>query len=121
MFGFGKSSKDPLSDIKAAERWLATLPGADTLAVHSNVIDELERATGAGANRTPQRLRAVFHVDAQTGGGLDHVAHRVDAGTMAFDTRKMTLRRPPTVAVHDHGDVRRQPFEIDLARQRFVG
>ena len=67
MFGFGKSSKDPLSDIKAAERWLATLPGADTLAVHSNVIDELERATGAGANRTPQRLRAVFHVDAQTG------------------------------------------------------
>ena len=67
MFGFGKSSKDPLSDIKAAERWLATLPGADTLAVHSNVIDELERATGAGPNRTPQRLRAVFHVDAQTG------------------------------------------------------
>ena len=67
MFGFGKSSKDPLSDIKAAERWLATLPGADTLAVHSNVIDELERATSAGANRTPQRLRAVFHVDAQTG------------------------------------------------------
>jgi len=67
MFGFGKSSKDPLSDIKAAERWLATLPGADTLAVHSNVIGELERATGAGANRTPQRLRAVFHVDAQTG------------------------------------------------------
>ena len=67
MFGFGKSSKDPLSDIKAAERWLATLPGADTLAVHSNVIDELERATGPAAHRTPQRLRAVFHVDAQTG------------------------------------------------------
>jgi hypothetical protein len=67
MFGFGKSSKDPLSDVKAAERWLATLPGADTLAVHSNVIGELERAAGPAAPRTPHRLRAVFHVDAQTG------------------------------------------------------
>jgi len=67
MFRFGKSSKDPLSDVKAAERWLATLPGADTLAVHSNVIGELERAAGPAAPRTPHRLRAVFHVDAQTG------------------------------------------------------
>ena len=50
MFGFGKSSKDPLSDVKAAERWLATLPGADTLAVHSNVIGELERAAGPAAH-----------------------------------------------------------------------
>jgi hypothetical protein len=67
MFGFGKASKDPLSDVKAAERWLATLPGADTLAVHSNVIGELERVAGPLTQRTPQRLRAVFHVDAQTG------------------------------------------------------
>ena len=67
MFGFGKSGKDPLADVRAAERWLATLPGADTLAVHTNVIGELERATGPAAHRTPQRLRAVFHVDAQTG------------------------------------------------------
>jgi len=67
MFGLGKSSKDPLADVKAAERWLATLPGADTLAVHSNVIGELERAAGPAAPRTPHRLRAVFHVDAQTG------------------------------------------------------
>src|SRR3954468_12720150 len=67
MFGFRKASKDPLSDVKAAERWLATLPGADTLAVHSNVIGELERAAGPGSPRTPHRLRPVFHVDAQTG------------------------------------------------------
>jgi hypothetical protein len=52
-FGFGKASKDPLSDVKAAERWLATLPGADTLAVHSNVIGELERAAGPAAPRSP--------------------------------------------------------------------
>jgi hypothetical protein len=67
MFGFGKSGKDPLSDVKAAGRWLATLPGADTLAVHTNVIAELERAAGPTTHRTPHRLRAVFHVDAQTG------------------------------------------------------
>jgi hypothetical protein len=66
MFGFGRSTKDPLSDVKAAERWLATLPGGDTLAVHTDVIAQLERASGQTTPRTPQRLRAVFHVDAQT-------------------------------------------------------
>jgi cyclic-di-GMP-binding protein len=66
MFGFGRSSKDPLADVKAAERWLSTLPGADTLALHSDVIAQLERAAGQTTERTPHRLRAVFHVDAQT-------------------------------------------------------
>ena len=68
MFGFGKSSKDPLSDVRAAERWLATLPGADTLAVHSNVIARARaRSRARRRSGTPHRLRAVFHVDAQTG------------------------------------------------------
>ena len=66
MFGFGRSTKDPLSDVRAAERWLSTLPGGDSLAVHSGVIEHLERAAGQTALRTPHRLRAVFHVDAQT-------------------------------------------------------
>jgi hypothetical protein len=67
MFRFGRSSKDPLSDVRAAERWLSTLPGGDTLAVHNDVIAQLERAGGHTTTRTPHRLRAVFHVDAQTG------------------------------------------------------
>ena len=67
MFGFGRSSKDPLSDVRSAERWLTTLPGGDTLAVQAGVVAELERAAGQGTERSPQRLRAVFHVDAQTG------------------------------------------------------
>jgi hypothetical protein len=66
MFRFGKSTKDPLADVKAAARWLATLPGADTLAVHSNVVAELERETAPTTDKTPNRLRALFHVDAQT-------------------------------------------------------
>ena len=67
MFGFGRSTKDPLSDVRAAERWLSTLPGDDTLAVHSDVIAELGRVAGPTTIRTPSRLQAVFHVDAQTG------------------------------------------------------
>lgn len=66
MFGFGKSGKDPLYDVKAADRWLATLPGDDTLAVHSDVRAQLHRVAGQTTTRTPNRLRAVFHVDAQT-------------------------------------------------------
>jgi len=66
MFGFGRSNKDPLSDVRSASRWLATLPGTDSLAVHSDVVVELERVAGPLMTRTPNRLRAVFHVDAQT-------------------------------------------------------
>ncbi len=67
MFGFGRSTKDPLSDVRTAERWLSTLPGDDTLAVHSDVVAQLERVSGQTTVRTPSRLQAVFHVDAQTG------------------------------------------------------
>jgi hypothetical protein len=67
MFGFGKSTKDPLCDVRAAERWLATLPGSDTLAVHADVIEQLDRTAGQTVARTPNRLLAVFHVDSQTG------------------------------------------------------
>ena len=61
------------------------------------------------------------HVDAEPRRGFDDVAHRVDAGAVAFDARQVALRRPAPVAVHDDGDVRRQLLEVDLARQRFVG
>lgn len=67
MFRFGKSNKDPLGDVRSAERWLATLPVTDTLGVHSRVIDELSRESSPASKRSPRRLRAVFHVDAQTG------------------------------------------------------
>ena len=52
---------------------------------------------------------------------FDGVANRVDAGAMPFDARQVALRGPAAVAVHDDGDVRRQPVEIDLPGERFVG
>ena len=67
MFGFGRSTKDPLSDVRSATRWLATLPGADSLAVHTEVVKELDRVADVPAALTLNRMRAVFHVDAQTG------------------------------------------------------
>ena len=67
MFGFGRSTKDPLSDVRSARRWLSTLPGADALAVHTEVINELERIAGLSTPLTLNRMRAVFHVDAETG------------------------------------------------------
>ena len=59
-------------------------------------------------------------VDAEPRRRFDDVAHRVDAGAVAFDARQMTLRGPPAVAVHDDGNVGGELLEIDLSRQVFV-
>lgn len=68
MFGFGKSQKDPLADAKSAERWLASFPTSDPLAVHAGLLVELGALTERDARRTPARLEAVFYLDAQTEG-----------------------------------------------------
>src|SRR5690348_990454 len=66
MFRFGKTVKDPLSDARTAERWLAGFPPNDPLVLHAGVLGELGRATGRDARRTPARLEAVFQVDLHT-------------------------------------------------------
>lgn len=66
MFGFGKSSKDPLADARTADRWLASFPAGDLLALHAEVVAELGRAADRNAERSPQRLEAIFHLDAHT-------------------------------------------------------
>jgi hypothetical protein len=66
MFSFGKAPKDPLADPKTAERWLASFPASDPLAVHSALLVELGALTERDARRAPARLEAVFHLDVQT-------------------------------------------------------
>ncbi|TMH15258.1 MAG: hypothetical protein E6H68_09205 [Betaproteobacteria bacterium] len=66
MFRFGKAPKDPLADAKTAERWLASFPASDPLAVHSALLIELGALTERDARRAPARLEAVFHLDVQT-------------------------------------------------------
>jgi len=66
MFGFGKTTKDPLSDGKTVERWLAGFPANDPLALHGSMLGELGRATERDAKRTPVRLEAIFRADLHT-------------------------------------------------------
>jgi hypothetical protein len=65
MFGFSKAIRDPLADVKSADRWLASFPTNDPLAVHSEVLAELGRIAEPAAKRSPQRLEAVFYLDDQ--------------------------------------------------------
>ena len=41
MFGFGRSTKDPLADKKTVERWLASFPASDPLARPAAMLTEL--------------------------------------------------------------------------------
>ena len=66
MFGFGKTTKDPLADAKSAERWLAAFPTNDPLAIHAELLSELARLGQPDARRTLSQLEAVFALDAGT-------------------------------------------------------
>jgi hypothetical protein len=66
MFGFGKTTSDPLSDARAVQRWLAALPEQDPLAIHAALLTELGRIADRDARRAPAQLEAVFALDAQT-------------------------------------------------------
>jgi hypothetical protein len=66
MFGIGKSIKEPLADPRTAERWLASFPDNDPLAVQREVLGELGRLSERTAKRNPSALEAVFRVDAAT-------------------------------------------------------
>lgn len=65
MFGFGKTIRDPLADVRTAERWLASFPPSDPLASHGEVLTELARISAPSARRSPQQLEAVCFVDSQ--------------------------------------------------------
>jgi hypothetical protein len=65
MFGFSRTTKDPLADAKSAERWLASFPAGDPLAVHGALLTELGRVADRSARRTPSQLEAVFALDAK--------------------------------------------------------
>src|ERR1043165_2894292 len=57
-------------------------------------------------------------VELEAGGGLDDLAHRGDAGAVALDAGEVACAGPAAVAVHDDGDVPRQPLQIDFFEER---
>lgn len=66
MFGFWKSTKGPLADRRSAERWLATLPPTDAVALHIELTRELEQVVESELPRAPAQLQALFRVDAHS-------------------------------------------------------
>ena len=68
MFGFKNASRDPLTDIKSAERWLASFPENDPLAMHAALLVELGIVTEQASRRTPARLETLFFVDSRAAG-----------------------------------------------------
>ena len=65
MFGFGSNHRDPFADIKSAERWFASFPESDPLAVHAALLNELALISEQEARRTPARLETLFFVDSR--------------------------------------------------------
>jgi hypothetical protein len=63
MFGFGKTTKDPLADAKSAERWFAAQPAGDPLAIHAELMSALGAIAERGRERSPGMLEAVFRAD----------------------------------------------------------
>ena len=53
---------------RSVERWFASFPTNDPLAVHGEVLAELGRVADTDAQRSPQRLEAVFFLDGQCAG-----------------------------------------------------
>src|SRR5579871_4171261 len=76
-------------------------------------VDLARRAVPVLAREREQREV----LDAQPPARLHHRAHRLLAGTVPVEARKAALLRPAAVAVHDDGDVARQPRGIDLDHQ----
>src|SRR5947209_3065862 len=64
MFRFAKAPKEPLSDTRSAERWLASFAATDPLAAHAELLRELARVAEPHAHRKPAQLEAVFVADA---------------------------------------------------------
>ncbi|MEO8488098.1 MAG: hypothetical protein ABI585_17355 [Betaproteobacteria bacterium] len=64
MFGFGRTTREPLADVKSAERWFAAQPAGDPLAIHAELMGALGAIAERGRERDAAALEAVFRADA---------------------------------------------------------
>ena len=79
MFRFGKTAKDPLSDSKSAQRWLASFPDGDPLAPQSRwlatwwpgaqlvEIPDADHGTVLSHPRTLQAMRSIERTQSLSG------------------------------------------------------
>ena len=89
MFGFLKSRKDPLADVRSAERWFSTPSTADALTTKQGLIEELGRITAPAAKLTPRRLSALFVIDAHA----EHLFRSLTAQYVDHANRSAKIER----------------------------
>ena len=63
MFGFSKIDQGPAGRPEDGERWFASHPPGDPLAVHAELMSALGAIADRGRARTPAHLAAVFRAD----------------------------------------------------------
>ena len=68
MFGFGSTTRDPFTDIKSVDRWFASFPENDPLALHAALLTELGLIHEQESRRTPARLEALYFADSRSAG-----------------------------------------------------
>ena len=98
MFGFGSTNRDPLTDIKSAERWFASFPDNDPLALHLALLSELNLITEHAARRTPARLETVFFIDSRASG----LRKLLTAQYIEHSTRSSKIENQLWAALFDH-------------------
>lgn len=67
MFGFAKAPRDPLADVRSAQRWVDAFPDSDPLSAHGPLLAELARVPLPGFVRNPAALQALFVLDTHAG------------------------------------------------------
>ena len=97
MFGFLKSRKDPLADVRSAERWFSTPSTADALTTKQGLIEELGRITAPAAKLTPRRLSASFVIDAHA----EHLFRSLTAQYVDHANRSAKIERQLWSALFD--------------------
>lgn len=114
MFGFGKTTRDPLADAPTAERWLDSFPAQDPLATHAALLTELGRIADRTTKRSSSQLEAVFALDA----GTDPLRHTLTTQYIEHASRSSRIENQLWSALFDLTQaflVAYQAFARDLA------
>lgn len=106
MFGFVKTEKEPLTDARSAQRWLASLDPHDLLGAHAQVVQEVGRLGSAGRRRKPSELEALFAVDA----GTAALRAALDAQYIEHASRSPKVEQQLWHAMHDLGHAFQQAY-----------
>ncbi len=61
------------------------------------------------------------HLDAKARRSLDGLPHRLHSCTVARHSWQQSALCPPTIPIHDHGDMTGQPLQVQLLKNSLLG